>query len=149
MTLREYRLLPLLFVLVGCVEPLDEWETNLSYDVYYLEYSECRKLNGGNYCEENVDRSHYWYRVGVRARFLELNTNDVTMPVFMECSDNPLGPDLNTPFRWYDARDKSEGRIDPSLYIKEKYNQKECWTLKTAIDFDMELKKLKEIYFSK
>ena len=38
----------------------------------------------------------------------------------MECL-NAVGVSLDTPFKWYDARDKSR---DTSLKIKEKHNQR-------------------------
>jgi len=137
----------LLFVLTACVQPLDEWETNLGYDNNFLEYSECRKIESVNHCNETVKRNDYWKRFNVNDRYLELNTNDSSIDVWMECSANAVGVSLDTPFKWYDARDKSRGEIKPytSLKIKEKYNQKECWKIRTAQEFEEELDKLKKI----
>ena len=137
----------IIFLITGCVEPVDDWETNLSSDNYFLEYSECRKIETVGHCNDTVKQNDYWSSVGVYNRILELNTNDKSIVVFMECHDVAFGPDLNTPFRWYDGRDNSEGSIQPytSLSIKEKYDQEECPRISTAEKFETELKKLKKI----
>ena len=137
----------IIFLITGCVEPVDDWETHLTYDNYWLEYSECRKIETVGHCNDTVESNDYWSNVGVRDRYLELNTNDTSIMVFMECDDQVFGTGLGSPFRWYDARDNSRGKIEPypSLFIKEKYNQKECDRISTAEEFETELKKLKKI----
>ena len=139
--------IPLLFVITSCVDPVSEWETHLSYDNYYLEYSECRKIESTNHCNETVKKNDYWKRFNVNDRYLELNTNDASIHVFMECAANAVGTSLNTPISWRDDRDNSGGKIlpYPSLAIKEKYDQQECYKLTTAAEFETELKKLKKI----
>lgn len=137
----------IIFLITGCVEPVDDWETHLTYDNYWLEYSECRKIETVGHCNDTVKKNDYWSNVGVYDRYLELNTNDESIAVWMECHDQAFGPDLDTPFRWRDGRDNSDGSIKPytSLWIKEKYDQKECDRISTAEEFETELKKLKKI----
>ena len=136
----------LLFVVTSCVEPLSEWETHIGYDNYFLEYSECRKVESVNHCNETVVKNDYWSRFGVNDRYVELNTNDASIHVWMECAAN-VSSSLDTPKSWYDARDNSSGAIKPypSLRIKEQYNQQECWRIYTAKEFETELNKLKKI----
>jgi hypothetical protein len=135
-----------LFFISGCVEPVEDWETHLGYDNYWLEYSECRKNESVGSCNDSVYKSDYWRNVGVYDRYLELNTNDASVRVYMECQDLAYGG-LQTPMKWYDARDNSSGEIKPypSLYIVQKYKQKVCNKINTAEEFEKELLKLKNM----
>ena len=55
----------IIFLITGCVEPVDDWETHLTYDNYWLEYSECRKKTS-NAWRINNEKIHqyFWQRLG-------------------------------------------------------------------------------------